>query len=245
MVNEIIKTIQVYIFSWNKMKRKYGIAMIVIALVMITPSSVAAEEWEDGWGIYSNSVYGFAIKEAMTVGLGYRGETKEIKLSLISDPAIGSPLRGLAIIELLFNSSVKPQSFTAYLEVNDTTYNLIDMVKNASIESGKHFWKSSDGEYYDCTYLLAYVYLFEDKMIYNESEYDGQLVWFDDTWIGGPNDSLPVYSLASDNIIASDDSNPITCIIGFDELTELIIIGTTSLIVMAIISVLIYRRTKT
>lgn len=237
------------------MKRKYGIAMIVIALMMITPATVSAEAFEDGWGIYATDVYGFAIQEAIA-GIGFRGETKELQLMLSPNPNAGTTMRGMAIIELLFNSSVRPQSFTAYLEINDTTlmtYDVLDMTINATIKDDIHYWMGGDGVYYDCTYLLAFVYLFDNKTIYNEIDYDLELQWFNDTWIGGPNDTLPVYSLASDNMVTSEDSNPVICIIGFDEITDeiteqsvlIIIIGTTSLIVMVIIFAWIYRRLKT
>jgi len=234
------------------MQKKILIGIVALVLLM-TPITVTSQ---DNWSIYADSVFGYSIHAVGGHLINYDETTEIIRLTLYLQENIEeSWMRGLAVIEILFNSSVKPTDFTAAY-INDT--NIFDMLRDFTLIDGLQYWMAGDDAYYDCSYLLAYVYLFPNHTVTNELDltiYQGA------TYIGGPLDDTGLYPdfIPSNNFKEADDTvlslipSNVYCELIYDDSTTtetqytinpLAIYFSIGIIGMAFVIVIVYARKK-
>lgn len=232
------------------MRNKLIIGLLALVLISMPVTTTS----QSGWGVYAADVYGQVIGP-LPYAIDYNAETKIVQINFF-EPDIYEPgsMTGLEVIELLFNTDVKPTDISA-VYVNGT--NIMDMLKNFTLIDNVHFWMEGEGVYYDASYLLAYIYVYPDHTIINEHWSD--LQFQDRLWVGGPNDNSPQndtvasLSLAGDGFSLSDTQTNVYVNLDFNENVTtttttptnnnlLLISGSVGLVIMAIVIVVWFGR---
>ena len=195
------------------MNNKIAVLMLIIGLsVIMMPNTVNADS---NWGILADEVYGEKIRPLPYV-IDYNSTTKVARIKMFEYGITEEDVKGLEIIELLFSADCNPDSISA-VYVNET--NAIDMIYIHPeypdlIYEGYHFWMEGDSKYYDAVYLLAFIYTDPDNKTFTDLDTyltQDPLMWYNKTWIGGPNDtSSMTYNPEEYSLLSSIDEKTFT-----------------------------------
>lgn len=159
-----------------KLKTKtVGMATIVVLLLVAMP---VGAEWY-GWDFDGSEVYAAGSKNFGLSYLKYDSENKTIYFYMTRWNTTYN--NGLGFFEMAFNKSFAPplEGMQAYAVIDGSLHLVVDLVKNVTIiqDAVQVYWDDPLPNR-PCSYLYAYIYLFEDKeeSVSNERPFDNILL---------------------------------------------------------------------
>lgn len=250
------------------MRKKHAVCLLTLALIMMS-MPVATPAQTSNWGLLAEHVYATRISP-LAYNVDYNGSTKILQIELYHPEQYEALwLRGMQVIEIVFNVGFKPTSITAvYVNGSDVfdmlyvhpTYN----AGNTFFYEDVHHWRKNDtsetNEWYyaEAIYLLAFIYTFQNHTVDNLDYFmaNNSLQYWNRPWIDGPNDtssqneSMSAFSLANNDFSLSNIPTNVDVNVDFNEeitidtptINLLLITGSIGLVVMAIVIVVWFGR---
>ena len=213
------------------------VALLVVATMLMLPATVNAQtDW------VARNIYAFNQNIGYGMSIDYNTTTNELRVLLVNN-GMATENIGLAILEVVFGVKSIPNKIDAYLVIdNETVPKYQNQLINWSISPVT--WTFPNETEVPAYYAYAYIYLFENKSITNETT---QRPWFEENVFNAElftqDDSK--YALSENNYIVASEENPVYVDYSFEGIAtpEILVIGGVVVVaVVAVVAIVWYKR---